>query len=209
MIYTNHFTIFGSSALPSGGSGSGGSGSGGSGSGGSDSNNTPPSFTTSFDEGAQTITLNGVGISPEKFKTSHIMSEPVSVQTGMIVPVSLTLYEDLSWENIVHIEMCLNKQITNNLICDSDTKIIWDKNHDGLEIIDPNGIIGDASIDITEINRNVATFDYSLTFDGIMDTSDIQIYSWDSNRNALAFSVEDAIVVTEDKGSNRQQCTKR
>ncbi len=111
------------------------------------------------------------------------------------IPISLTLYKNESWRNIDHVELCLNKHISNNQICDSDTRIIWDKNKSALDIIDPNGLISDVFITITEINSNVATFDYDITFENPMDTSDIQIYSWDVKRNALTFTIQNAITV--------------
>jgi len=95
------------------------------------------------------------------------------------------------------VEICLNKQTSNNQICNSDTKIIWDKNESDLEIVDPNGLISDASLDISEINSHVATFDYDVTFASAMDTSDVQIYAWDTTRNALTFTIYDALTVIQ------------
>lgn len=63
--------------------------------------------------------------------------------------------------------------------------------------VNSNGIINDVFLDISEINRNVATFDYSITFDGIMDSTDVQIYTCDTKRNALTFTIENALVVTQ------------
>ena len=183
IIWTDHFTAFGT-ALPSSG-------------GGSSSESSPPSFTTSFDEGTETISLNGIGIAPEPFRTDYILDNPILAQTGQSIPISLTMYENLSWEHITHVELCLNKQVSNNRICDSDTKIIWDKNSDELEIIDPNGLIDSVIMDITKVDRNVATFDYMITFTNTMDTSALQIYSWDNKRNALTFTIENALTVIQ------------
>ena len=181
VIWTNHFTVYGSNAIVR--------------SGGSSGESTPPSFTTSFDPGTSTISIGETDIAPEPFVIDHTLNDPVLVYTGESIPISLTMYENISWESIAHVEICLNKQISNNQICDSDTKIIWDKNADGLKIIDPNNIIRTASLDISETDSNVATWNYDITFDGIMNPSDMQIYAWDNKRNALAFTVENAINV--------------
>ena len=181
VIWTNHFTVYGSNAIVR--------------SGGSSGESTPPSFTTSFDQGTSTISIGETDIAPEPFVIDHTLNDPVLVYTGESIPISLTMYENISWESIAHVEICLNKQISNNQICDSDTKIIWDKNTDDLEIINPHNIIDTASLDITEINPNVATWNYDITFGTIMNPSDMQIYAWDNKRNALVFTVENAINV--------------
>ena len=90
----------------------------------------------------------------------------------------------------------MNKQISNNKVCDSDTKIIWDKNSKNLEIIDPNKFFNSVTVKISEINSNVAKFDFSINFGNIMDASDVQIYTWNTSRDALIFTVENAIVVS-------------
>ncbi|MCJ8306705.1 MAG: fibronectin type III domain-containing protein [Nitrosopumilus sp.] len=166
--------------------------------GGSSSESTPPSLTTSFDEGTETLSINGIGIAPEQFKTSYTMDSPITVTAGNSIPFSVKLYDNISWSYISHMELCLNMQTSNNRICDSDTKIIWDKNNNDnntLEIIDPNGLIDTATLNIREIDSHVASFDYSVTFAGAMDTSDIQIYTWDNRRNALSFTVENALEI--------------
>jgi hypothetical protein len=101
-----------------------------------------------------------------------------------------------SWKNISHVELCMNKQISNNKVCDSDTKIIWDKNSKNLEIIDPNKFFNSVTVKISEINSNVAKFDFSINFGNTMDASDVQIYTWNTSRDALIFTVENAIVVS-------------
>ena len=90
----------------------------------------------------------------------------------------------------------MNKQISNNKVCDSDTKIIWDKNSKNLEIIDPNKFFNSVTVKISEINSNVAKFDFSINFGNTMDASDVQIYTWNTSRDALIFTVENAIVVS-------------
>ncbi len=58
-------------------------------------------------------------------------------------------------------------------------------------------MISDVSINITEIDSHVTIFDYDITFASIMDVSKIQVYSWDTKRNALIFTIENAITVTQ------------
>ncbi len=198
IIWTMHFTAFGPSSESSISDNSGNhniSNDNSNNNSASSSESTPPSFTTSFEQGTETISINGVGIVPELFRTDYILDDSILAYTGSAIPISLTLYENESWKNIDHVELCLNKQTTNNQICDSDTRIIWDKNESKLETIDPNGFISNVFIDITEINSNVATFDYNITFENPMDASDIQIYSWDVKRNALTFTIQNAITV--------------
>ncbi len=194
-IYT--LVITPSPTTPPAGSRGGGGGGGGSSSSG---DRSPPSFTTSFEEGANTILINGIGIAPAPFKIDQVLSSPILVSAGEPTPFSLTLYENTSWEGITHIEICLNKQVSNrDATCHSATKIIWDKNSpdDELEIIDPNGLIHNATIGITEVKASVATFDFDVTFGGAMDTSDIQLYIWDATRNSLVFTIYNALSVTE------------
>ena len=192
----NHITITGTGRSSGGGSSSS-----------SSTESTPPSFpTTSFDGKTNTIFIGTVGISPEPSRLDYTLDNPVLVQTGQSIPISLTMHDNMSWESISHVELCLNKQISNNQICDSDTKLVWDKkyndgnnndnNSNSLKIIDPNGLIENASVSIAKVDVRVATWDYSVTFGKAMDTSDIQIYAWDDRRNALTFTIHNALTVT-------------
>ncbi len=192
----NHITIITGTGRSSGG-----------GSSSSSTESTPPSFpTTSFDGKTDTIFIGTVGISPEPSRLDYTLDNPVLVQTGQSIPISLTMHDNISWESISHVELCLNKQISNNQICDSDTKLVWDKkyndgnnnnnNSNSLKIIDPNGLIENASVSIAKVDVRVATWDYSVTFGKAMDTSDIQIYAWDDRRNALTFTIHNALTVT-------------
>ena len=184
----------------------------GGGGGSSSGESTPPSLTTSFDDGFESIVIDGVGISPAKFKTSYQQNTPISVGTAGVTPIQITLHDNLSWGHISHIELCINKPVTNNQICDSDTKITWDQNqadgNNSLEITDPHNLItdGSTSVRLTEVNANVATFDFDIQFAGAMDVSDLQIYAWDTSRNALAFTIENAFEIvlgaSSDSNSN-------
>ena len=183
VIWTKHASSYGSSSITSK-------------SGGGGNSSTPPSFTTSFEAGTNTISIGELGIAPDKFKTSHTLDTPVSVKTAISTPLSLMMHDVESWKNISHVELCMNKQISNNKVCDSDTKIIWDKNSKNLEIIDPNKFFNSVTVKISEINSNVAKFDFSINFENTMDVSDVQIYTWNTSRDALIFTVENAIVVS-------------
>ena len=179
-------------------------------SGGSSSGeSTSPSLTTSFDDGFESIMIDGVGISPAKFKTSYQQNTPISVGTTGVTQIQITLHDNLSWNHISHVEMCINKPVTNNQICDSDTKITWDQSQgdNSLDITDPHNIINDGSTSVrmTEVNANVATFDFDIQFTGVMDgngISDLQIYAWDTSRNALAFTIENAFEIVLGSSSN-------
>ena len=176
-------------------------------SGGGDGDpSSPPSFTISFDPGTPTIMINNVGIAPHLFKTDYIQSKLIQMLTNKPIPFSFTLYDNESWESVTHIELCMNKLISNNLICDSDTQIIWDKNNynGSLEIIDPNGVIDSAEFNIVEFSSNVATFNFDIIFEDPVNTTDLQIYVWDSNRDSLSFTVRNAFVVLTNGDSSLQ-----
>ncbi len=164
--------------------------------GGSSGETTPPSFTTAFESGTQTIFIGTTGIAPGD-TLNYKLDTPVIIKTGQTLPISLTLYENLSWEKISHVALCMNKQVSTNMICDSNTHINWNKGTSGLEIIDPVNIISNATLTITEIDANKATFVFNITFDGVMETSEIQIYAWDDTRNALTYTIENALTVIQ------------
>ena len=166
-----------------------------SGGGGSSGENQAPSLTRSFDPGTQTVSIAGVGIAPEPFRTIHVMDTPITVETARPTNLALTINDNLSWKYISHVEICINKQVSDNRVCDSDTKIIWDQSSSQLEIVDPNSLIHYASLELTPVNTNVALFNYTVLFNGIMGTSDVQIYAWDTHRNALIYTVQNALRV--------------
>ena len=171
--------------------------SGGGGGGGGES--IPPSLTRSFDNGYKSITINNVGISPERSGANYLQSPPISVSTGVQTPIQIILYENISWNLVSHVELCMNNVVATNQACDGDTKIIWDKSRgdNNLEIVDPHNLINDGStsVDRSQVSNNVVTFDFDIEFVGAMDVSDLTIHAWDTNRNALVYTVENAIKV--------------
>ena len=173
--------------------------SGGGGGGGGGGESIPPSLTRSFDNGYKTITINNVGISPDRSGANYLQSPPISVSTGTQTSIQIILYENISWNLVSYVELCMNDVVATNQACDGDTKLIWDKSRGGnsLEIIDPHNIINDGrtSVDRTQVSNNVVTFDFDIEFAGVMDVSDLRIHTWDTNRNALVFTVEDAFEV--------------
>ena len=173
-------------------------GGGGAGGGGGSGGSTPPSFTTSFGRGADTIVINNIGISPTPFRSLHVQDTPITIPLDRSIPFSFTLYDDESWQSITHLELCLNKPKPNNIFCDGDTKVIWDKNNSSEtpEITDPNNVIDTATVTVSKDSLHVATFDFEITFDGAVSTTDLQIRSWDAKNNMLEFTVENALVVT-------------
>ena len=183
----------------------------GGGGGGSNGESTPPSLTTSFEQGYRSILIGSAGISPGKFTTSHLQSTPVTFDTGVPSPITISLYDNLSWKHISHLELCINKAVANSQVCDTDTKIIWDQNgsndnNNTLEIIDPHNLINKAntSIRLVEIDSHAVMFDFDVEFANVMDdgTSILQIYAWDTNRNALVFTVENAFKVVAGSSGN-------
>ena len=174
------------------------SGGGGGGGGGGHGASTPPSFTTSFATGAQTIIINNVGISPKSFSSVYVQDNPVTIPVDRPIPFSFTLYDDESWQSITHLELCIDRPVSDNTMCDGNTKVIWDKNdHNGIPvIIDPNNVIDTATLSVTKTSLHVATFDLVIVFDDAVDTTDLQIRSWDGKRNMMEFTVENAFTVT-------------
>ena len=175
----------------------------GGGGGGGHGASTPPSFTTSFATGTDTITINGIGISPKPFRSLYVQDKPVELLTDRPTPFSFTLYDDESWKSITHLELCINKPVPNNTFCDTDTKVIWSKNRSNgtLEIIDENNVIDTANITVTKASLRVAIFDIDITFKSAVNTTDLQIRSWDAKNNIIEFTVENAFVVTDTKES--------
>ena len=173
--------------------------SGGGGGGGGGGESIPPSLTRSFDNGYKSITINNVGISPERSGANYLQSPPISVSTGVQTPIQIILYENISWNLVSHVELCMNDVVATNQACDGDTKIIWDKSRgdNNLEIVDPHNLINDGrtSVDRSQVSNNVVTFDFDIEFVGAMDVSDLTIHAWDTNRNALVYTVENAIKV--------------
>ena len=178
-------------------------GGGGGGGGGGHGASSPPSFTTSFATGTDTIIINNIGIAPKPFKLLYVQDDPVTILTDRPVPFSFTLYDDESWQTITHFEICINSSTPHSTFCDGDTKVIWNKNdHNGTpEIIDPNNVIDTASIVVSKNSLHVATFDVDITFDGAVSTTDLQIRSWDAKSNTMEFTVENALVVTDHNNS--------
>ena len=182
-------------------------GSGGGGGGGGSGGSTPPSFTTSFGKGADTIMINNVGIAPKPFKLFYTQDKPVTIMTDRLVPFSFILYDDESWQSITHLELCINTSKPHSTFCDGDTKVIWDKNNNNgtPKIIDPNNVIDTASVSISKESLHVAIFDFEIMFDGPVDTTDLQIRSWDAKNNTLEFTIKDALVVTDLNESNKNR----
>ena len=176
-----------------------------SGGGGGGGESIPPSLTTSFDDDFESITINNVGISPNKFNDVYMQSPPISASTGVQTPIQIVLYENISWNLVSHVELCMNKAVVANQVCYSDTKVIWDKSRgdNSLEIIDPNNLINDdnTTVDRSKVNDNVVTFDFDIEFVDTMKVSDLRIYAWDTNRNALVYTVENAFKVISGSSS--------
>ena len=177
-----------------------------SGGGGGGGESIPPSLTTSFDDDFESITINNVGISPNKFNDVYMQSPPISASTGVQTPIQIVLYENIAWNLVSHVELCMNKAVVANQVCYSDTKVIWDKSNGGnnLEIIDPNNLINDdnTTVDRSKVNDNVVTFDFDIEFVDTMKVSDLRIYAWDTNRNALVYTVENAFRVIPGSSSS-------
>jgi hypothetical protein len=73
-------------------------------------------------------------------------------------------------------------------------QINWEKNKP-LEIIDKNKITSDVKLTLMHPDASTSTFDYTMTFAKPIPKSNILLYGWDANRNAIQFTFEGALEV--------------
>ncbi len=153
-------------------------------SGGSSNDNTPPTLASND---------NSFLINSKKIFFDNSQQITNNLEVGKSNLFIIKLDDDSGPQNIQHIELYLNDQgklIKNDL---SETGIIYDK-FSKLQILDPQNLIQDASVNISDEKSDaVVTFD--VIFSDEIKKSDILFRVWDVNRNPIDFYAHDAFSV--------------
>jgi len=177
VVWTFHFTTFFTST-PSSGS-----------SGGSGGDNTPPSFTTTFEESDYPFAINGNNYSLDELTNLSIQT----VSIGEPVNLQIKLYDNGGAQNIQHVSLYVNQHGTRILNDLSETVITFEKGKD-TEIVDPHNLIESASI-VSSTQGNKAVFDFEIIFSNEMDTSDLLFRIWDMKRNSVDLFIPESLTV--------------
>lgn len=158
-----------------------------------------PSFTSGFSSQQNPITINGKPVTVEPFKTSAIIQTNI-IETQTPFNTKISLNENGGYDNILHMSLYVidpNQKDLNNAYL----QINWEKNKP-LEIIDKNKIASDVKLTSTHSDAFTSTFDYTITFAKPIPKSNVVLYGWDMNRNAIQFTFEGALEVMT--GSDKQ-----
>jgi hypothetical protein len=153
-------------------------------SGGSSNDNTPPTLASND----QSFLINN-----EKIFFDNSQQITNVLEVGKSNSFTIKLDDDSGPQNIQHVELYLNHQgklIKNDL---SETGIIYDK-FSKLQILDPQNLIQDALVNISEEQSDaVVTFD--VVFSDEIKKSDILFRVWDVNRNPIDFYAHEVLSV--------------
>lgn len=153
-------------------------------SGGSSSDNIPPTLASND---------NSFVINKEKIFFDKSQQITQNVEVGQPTLFIIKLDDDSGPQNIQHVELYLNHQgklIKNDL---SETGIIYDR-FSKLQILDPQNLIEDASVNISE-EQSDAVVRFNVVFSDEMKKSDILFRMWDVNRNPIDFYAHDVFSV--------------
>src|SRR3989304_2457699 len=152
--------------------------------GGSSGDNTAPTFNTFSVTGAKTQQEDGTigfgGILSQEIQLTNKMPTAI-VETGNQIQLRILLYENSGTSALEHIALYTNLY-DKERIDKSDTYVQYDKGKP-IKIVDKNGYLSDADVSFVQRNNNVEAV-FSLTFAKPMDSSDIIIRAWDTNRNS-------------------------
>ncbi|ABX12352.1 beta strand repeat-containing protein [Nitrosopumilus maritimus] len=214
IIWTTHFTVFGTLSSTSTSSSSGG---------GSSGDNSAPSITTSIgpsitDSGLGGIIGNtdqplvpgaeiknyplvfdGIGYDENSFNSVHT----AVIETEQPLNVILSLYENSGAQNIEHVEMYVNHFGPRVLNDRTETAIIYDK-FTGIEILDPYGLISDATVLPTLLDTQ-SQFYFQVFFEEEIEQSDVLFRVWDKNRNSVELHLSDALMVVKGESSSEER----
>jgi hypothetical protein len=165
--------------------------------GGGSGDKTAPSFNTFSVTGARTQQEDGTigfgGILSQEIQLTNKMPTAI-VDTGNEIQLRLLLYENSGTSALQHIGLYTNLH-ERDRIDKSDTFVEYNKGKP-IKIVNKNGFLKDANISFVERNNNVEAV-FSLTFAKPMDTSNIIVRAWDSNRNSRDAIFFDAIKVEQ------------
>ena len=152
--------------------------------GGSSGDHTAPTFNTFSVTGAKTQLEDGTigfgGILSQEIQLTNKMPTAI-VETGNEIQLRILLYENSGTSALQHIALYTNLR-DKERIDKSDTYVQYDKGKP-IKIVNKNGYLSDADISFVQRNNNVEVV-FSLTFAKPMDSSDIIIRAWDTNRNS-------------------------
>src|SRR3989337_2408354 len=152
--------------------------------GGSSGDHTAPTFNTFSVTGAKTQQEDGTigfgGILSQKIPLTNKMPTAI-VETGNEIQLRILLYENSGTSALQHIALYTNLR-DKERIDKSDTYVQYDKGKP-IKIVNKNGYLSDADVSFVQRNNNVEAV-FSLTFAKPMDSSDIIIRAWDTNRNS-------------------------
>jgi len=169
------------------------------GGGGRGGDRTAPSFISSSTSKQNPITINGKPVTVEQYKTSTIIqTNIIKTQTPFNIKISLT--ENGGYDNILRMGLYVidpNQKDLNNAYL----QINWENNKP-LQIIDENKITSDVKLTLMHPDALTSTFDYTMTFAKPIPKSNVVLYGWDANRNAIQFTFEGALEVMD--GSDTQ-----
>ena len=211
IIWTTHFTVFGTLDSTSSSSG-----------GGSSGDTSAPSISTSFgpsitDSGLggiigstdqplvpgaeiknHPLVFDGIGYDENSFDSVHT----AVIETEKPLNVILSLYENSGAQNIEHVEMYVNHFGPRVLNDRTETVIIYDKST-GMEILDPYGLISSATVLPTLLDTQ-SQFYFQVFFEEEIEQSDVLFRVWDKNRNSVELHLPDALMVIKDESVSEE-----
>ena len=154
------------------------------GGGGSSGDKTAPTFNTFSVTGAKTLLEDGTigfgGILSQEIQLTNKMPTAI-VETGNQIQLRILLYENSGTSALQHIGLYTNLH-EKERIDKSDTYVEYDKGKP-IKIVNKNGYLSDADVSFVQRNNNVEAV-FSLTFAKPIDSSDIIIRAWDTNKNS-------------------------
>ena len=152
--------------------------------GGSSGDKTAPTFNTFSVTGAKTLQEDGTigfgGILSQEIQLSNKMPTAI-VETGKEIQLRMLLYENSGTSALQHIGLYTNLH-DKEQIDKSNTYVEYDKGKP-IKIVNKNGYLSDANVSFVQRNNDVEAV-FSLTFAKPIDSSDIIIRAWDTNRNS-------------------------
>ena len=179
--------------------------------GGSSGDHTAPTFNTFSVTGAKTLQEDGTigfgGILSQEIQLTNKMPTAI-VETGNQIQLRILLYENSGTLALQHIALYTNLY-DKDRIDKSDTYVQYDKGKP-IKIVNKNGYLSDADVSFVQRNNNVEAV-FSLTFAKPMETSNIIVRAWDTNRNSRdaiflnAIKVEQAELAPSEKQESQPE----
>jgi len=179
--------------------------------GGSSGDHTAPTFNTFSVTGAKTLQEDGTigfgGILSQEIQLTNKMPTAI-VETGNQIQLRILLYENSGTLALQHIALYTNLY-DKDRIDKSDTYVQYDKGKP-IKIVNKNGYLSDADVSFVQRNNNVEAV-FSLTFAKPIETSNIIVRAWDTNRNSRdaiflnAIKVEQAELAPSEKQESQPE----